>query len=320
MWRRTKMKQKILSLAIIAASLNATTVLAGDPKVYGKANLSLNLTDDEGTDTTKLNSNASRFGIKGSFDASDSIKAIYKFEYETFIDDGDDGKEDSNSEFKQRNIYAGFQGGFGTIIAGNHDTPTKLAQGKIDRFNDLVLGDIKNVIQGENRAKNIIMYTTPKMNGLSATVAFVPGEEDNGDVTDGVSAAISYKANGYSFTVAHDDGETIDSSVESLTRLVGEYKGDGFKLGALYQVADEGSNDEDGFVLSGEYKLSNGLILKGQYAQSDDETKEITQTAVGVDYKLGKKSKIFSYYAKVEADNGVTTDANTFALGYEIKF
>ena len=314
------MKQKILSLAIIAASLNATTVLAGDPKVYGKANLSLNLTDDEGTDTTKLNSNASRFGIKGSFDASDSIKAIYKFEYETFIDDGDDGKDDSNSEFKQRNIYAGFQGGFGTIIAGNHDTPTKLAQGKIDRFNDLVLGDIKNVIQGENRAKNIIMYTTPKMNGLSATVAFVPGEEDNGDVTDGVSAAISYKANGYSFTVAHDDGETIDSSVESLTRLVGEYKGDGFKLGALYQVADEGSNDEDGFVLSGEYKLSNGLILKGQYAESDDETKEITQTAVGVDYKLGKKSKIFSYYAKVEADDGVTTDANTFALGYEIKF
>ena len=182
------------------------------------------------------------------------------------------------------------------------------------------MGDIKNVIQGENRAKNIIMYTTPKMNGLSATVAFVPGEEDNGDVTDGVSAAISYKANGYSFTVAHDDGETIDSSVESLTRLVGEYKGDGFKLGALYQVADEGSNDEDGFVLSGEYKLSNGLILKGQYAESDDETKEITQTAVGVDYKLGKKSKIFSYYAKVEADDGVTTDANTFALGYEIKF
>jgi len=314
------MKQKILSLAIIAASLNATTVLAADPKVYGKANLSLNLTDVEGTDTTKLNSNASRFGIKGSFDATDSIKAIYKFEYETFIDDGDDGKTGSNSEFKQRNIYAGFQGNFGTIIAGNHDTPTKLAQGKVDRFNDLVLGDIKNVIQGENRSKNIIMYTTPKMNGLAATVAFVPSEKENGDVSDGISAAITYKADGYSFTVAHDNGETIDSSVESLTRLVGEYKGDGFKLGALYQVADEGSNDEDGFVLSGEYKLSNGLILKGQFAQSDDETKEITQTAVGVDYKLGKKSKIFSYYAKVEADDGVTTDANTFALGYEIKF
>jgi len=313
------MKQKILSLAIIAASLNATTVLAADPKVYGKANLSLNSSDNNGSDTIKLNSNASRFGIKGSFDATDSIKAIYKFEYETFIDDGDDGSE-SNSELKQRNIYAGFQGNFGTIIAGNHDTPTKLAQGKVDRFNDLVLGDIKNVIQGENRSKNIIMYTTPKMNGLAATVAFVPSEKENGDVSDGISAAITYKADGYSFTVAHDNGETIDSSVESLTRLVGEYKGDGFKLGALYQVADEGNNDEDGFVLSGEYKLSNGLILKGQFAQSDDESKEITQTAVGVDYKLGKKSKIFSYYTNVETDTGVTTDANTFAVGYEIKF
>ena len=313
------MKQKILSLAIIAASLNATTVLAADPKVYGKANLSLNSSDNNGSDTIKLNSNASRFGIKGSFDATDSIKAIYKFEYETFIDDGDDGSE-SNSELKQRNIYAGFQGNFGTIIAGNHDTPTKLAQGKVDRFNDLVLGDIKNVIQGENRSKNIIMYTTPKMNGLAATVAFVPSEKENGDVSDGISAAITYKADGYSFTVAHDNGETIDSSVESLTRLVGEYKGDGFKLGALYQVADEGNNDEDGFVLSGEYKLSNGLILKGQFAQSDDESKEITQTAVGVDYKLGKKSKIFSYYTNVETDTGVTTDENTFAVGYEIKF
>ena len=313
------MKQKILSLAIIVASLNTASALAGDPKVYGKANLSLNQTDNGSTDTWKLNSNASRFGIKGSFDATDSIKAIYKFEYETFIDDGDDGKS-NNSEFKQRNIYAGFQGSFGTIVAGNHDTPTKLAQGKIDRFNDLVLGDIKNVIQGENRVSNIVMYTTPKMNGLSATVAFVPGEEDNGDISDGISAAISYKADGYSLTVAHDDGETIDSSVESLTRFVGEYKGDSFKLGALYQIADEGATDEDGYVLSGEYKLANGLILKGQYAQSDDETNEITQTAVGVDYKLGKKTKVFSYYSNIETDNGSSSDASTFAVGYEIKF
>ncbi|MGB1192718.1 MAG: porin, partial [Pseudomonadales bacterium] len=216
--------------------------------------------------------------------------------------------------------YAGFQGNFGTIVAGNHDTPTKLAQGKIDRFNDLVLGDIKNVIQGENRVSNIVMYTTPKMNGLSATVAFVPGEEDNGDISDGISAAISYKADGYSLTVAHDDGETIDSSVESLTRFVGEYKGDSFKLGALYQIADEGATDEDGYVLSGEYKLANGLILKGQYAQSDDETNEITQTAVGVDYKLGKKTKVFSYYSNIETDNGSSSDASTFAVGYEIKF
>ena len=314
------MKQKILSLAIIAASLNATTVLAADPKVYGKANLSLNQTDSGSSDTWKLNSNASRFGVKGSFDASDSIKAIYKFEYETFIDDGDDGK-DSNSELKQRNIYAGFQGNFGTIIAGNHDTPTKLAQGKIDRFSDLVLGDIKNVIKGENRVKNIVMYTTPKMNGLSATVAFIPNEEDDGEVADSFSAAISYKADSYSLAIAHDNGEMIDSSVETLTRLVGEYKGDAFKLGALYQVADEGSNDEDGFVLSGEYKLSNGLILKGQYAESDDEIFEATQTAVGLDYKLNKKSKLFVYYSDVEnEDPSKDKKGTTFALGYEIKF
>ena len=318
------MKQKILSLAIIAASLNATVVFAGGPKVYGKANLSLNKTEtgplvDSPKDSWKLNSNASRFGIKGSFDATDSIKAIYKFEYETFIDDGDDGKK-SNSEFKQRNIYAGLQGGFGTIIAGKHDTPTKLAQGKIDRFNDLENGDIKNVIQGENRVSNIIMYTTPKMNGLSATVALIPSEDDEGRISEGVSTAISYKANNYSLTVAHDDGEIIDEDVESLTRVVGEYKGDSFKLGGLYQVADEGTTDEDGYVLSGEFNLTDSLIFKAQYAQSDDESTEKTQTAVGMDYKLGKKSKLFSYYSNIETAKTTDSDAYSFAVGYEIKF
>ncbi|MDB2409494.1 porin [Pseudomonadales bacterium] len=315
------MKQKILSLAIIAASLNTASALAGDPKVYGKANLSLNKYDNDGEDSVKVNSNASRFGVKGSIDATDSVKAIYKFEYETFIDDGDDGEE-NNSEFKQRNIYAGFQGDFGTIIAGNHDTPTKLAQGKIDRFNDLDKGDIKNVVQGENRVSNIVMYSTPKFNGLSATVAFASGEKEDG-ANDGISTAVSYKADNYSFTLAYDNDSSLDTNskdgtYESLTRFVAEFKGDNYKFGALLQTADEGTADDEAYVLSGEYKLSKQLVLKAQYAHSDDDTTEKTQTAFGTDYKLNKKSKIYAYYSNIEQTS--KADDSTFAVGYEIKF
>ena len=146
----------LAALITLSAASNAAAV-----QVYGKANVSLNHTDASNSDTLKLNSNASRIGVKGSYEISEGLKAIYKFEYETFIDDG----EGSGKTFKQRNIYAGFQGGFGTIIAGKHDTPTKLAQGKIDLFNDLPNADIKNVIQGENRVSNIVMYSTPKTNG-----------------------------------------------------------------------------------------------------------------------------------------------------------
>ena len=302
----------LAALITFSAASNAAAV-----QVYGKANVSLNHTDASNSDTLKLNSNASRIGVKGSYEVSEGLKAIYKFEYETFIDDGDDG---SGDEFKQRNIYAGFQGGFGTIIAGKHDTPTKLAQGKIDLFNDLPNADIKNVIQGENRVSNIVMYSTPKTNGLKATVAFVPGD-DTGGGEDGISSAVSYQSGDLSVTLAYDDGTAIDSSVETLTRLAAEYKVGNAKFGALFQQADEGANDEDGYILSSSYKLANGVILKGQYGESDDEATEKTQIAVGADYKLNKKSKLFAYYSDIEAEtNASSTSVSTYAVGYEIKF
>ena len=155
------------ALITLSAASNAAAV-----QVYGKANISLNNIDINNSDSIDLNSNASRFGVKGSYQINDNLKAIYKFEYETFVDDGEDGNTDD--ELKQRNIYAGFQGSFGTILAGKHDTPTKLAQGKVDLFSDQKWGDIKNIIEGENRVSNIIMYSTPKSNGLKATIAYVP--------------------------------------------------------------------------------------------------------------------------------------------------
>ena len=92
---------------------------------------------------------------------------------------------------------------------------------------------------------NIIMYSTPKSNGLKATIAYVP-DETAGSNTDGKSIAISYELDNLTMTLAHDKGEAIDSSVESLTRFVAEYKLGDIKLGAIAQNADKGSNEEDG--------------------------------------------------------------------------
>ena len=303
----------LAALITLSAASNVAAV-----QVYGKANVSLNLTDASNSDTLKLNSNASLIGVKGSYEVSEGLKAIYKFVYETFIDDGDDG---SGDEFKQRNIYAGFQGAFGTIIAGKHDTPTKLAQGKIDLFIDLPNADIKNLIQGENRVSNIVMYSTPKTNGLKATVAFVPGD-DTGGGEDGISSTVSYQSGDLSVTLAYDDGTAIDSSVETLTCLAAEYKVGNAKFGALFQQADEVTgNEEDGYILSSSYKLANVVILKGQYGESDDEATEKIQIAVGADYKLNKKSKLFAYYSDIEAETNTTsTSETTYAVGYEIKF
>ena len=330
------MKFKSLPLAIAMAATTAMTssAIADDLTVYGKVNVSLNKLDYElgNEDQWELNSNAARVGVKGSVDINDNLKAIYKAEYEISVDgDGD--------EFTQRNIYGGFQGSWGTLIAGKHDTPTKMAQGKIDRFNDLDNADIKNIFFGENRVGNIIMYTTPKMNGFSATVAAIPGEETDGNdgLADGTSIALTYKADNFSIALANDSdivskdlyGDKYNSDV---TRLVGEMTFGDFKVGAMAQRAEAAENgidvEQDGYLLSGEYAFDK-MALKAQYGTSDNDILGVnidaTQMAIGVDYKLNKSSKLFAYYSTIDYDTSaalieLSPENNIVGVGYEIKF
>ena len=338
-------------------SLIATTfaVNASSLEVYGKANISVNMDKLEGSvdpnnldgETTKLNSNASRIGFKGSIDIGEGLKAIYKFEYETMLDDGDkDGQT-----FSQRNIAAGFKGAFGSIIAGKHDTPTKLAQGKVDLFNDLPNADIKNVIQvGEDRTNNIIIYTSPSINGLKASIAYIPDESKN-DNTISTSSSIEYKLNDLKLTAAYNDGTAIKSGIRSLSRYVAEYKSGDFKFGAIFQSVN--TSDKAGVkaenlesnIVSVSYNLNDKIKLKAQIGEADyyndfdnlgtpdSGAKEFSQEAFGIDYRLNKKSKLFAYYSNIETDDAENLDStnavvsaqndsnnSTIGLGYEIKF
>lgn len=326
------MKLKQLSAAIIATSALASGALAGDVTVYGKVNMSLNSTDLEtkGTDQWDLNSNASRIGIKGSIDINDSLKAIYKAEYETdFTGDA------SSTAFKYRNIYGGVQGSFGTLVAGRNDTPVKMSEGKVDRFNDLILGDIKNVMHGESRLSSMIMYTTPSFSGLSVTAAVAPGEDDAGvaqgdnGIADAISASINYSNDMVTAAIAMDDSVRSDNNpaktAYDIIRAVADFKFGNAKVGALYQEAEEsnGNEKQTGYVVSGEFAI-NELILKAQYSGSEEDISDdkITQVAVGADYKLSKASMVYAYYAQISHDykSAATEDDSTIAVGYEIKF
>lgn len=370
------MNRKLLALLIATATAATSSVaMAGTPTVYGKVNVTLNKydlqTEDAGEavdekDNWEMESNASRIGVKGDVDISSNLKAIYKLEYEVFADDGDDGVIDDNgdsnsSEFQQRNIYGGLQGSWGTLLGGKHDTPLKLIQttasgSEIDRFNDLPIGDMKNIMVGENRESNIIMYSTPDMSGFGATLAIMPGEDsgiegddDNDGPADRTSLALTYNSKMFYVALAADQNVQNTDTM----RLVGEVTLGDFKVGGLYQTAEINDEDvgptinsrstglrdftsnydeQDAWLLSGEWKFASDWALKAQYGMSEstpvtsglDDT-ELTMIALGVDYKLGKASKVFAYYASVEGegDSSITSDSiedKTFAVGYEVKF
>ena len=289
--------------AMLATAPFATANGPIDGKLYGKINASVVNTDSGSEDTWKLNSNASRIGLKGSTQVSEGLTVFYKTEFEVDVDgDGD--------VFKQRNIFAGVKGSFGSILAGKNDTPTKLAQKKIDLFNDLE-GDIKKTFAGENRMSNIIAYTTPKYGNFSATYAVMPSEGDNGSLSDATSYSVSYSKDDLYVAVASDS----DVKGADLLRVVSQYKVDAWQFGLMYQKND--TTNESGYFASAAYK-SNNITYKAQYGSNENDTdgSDKTTLSVGADLKLAKNTKTFVFFT----DNESSSSTKTFGLGLEHKF
>jgi len=317
------MKKLLLSAAIASTMGFASHGFAAGPidgTVYGKVNVSLVNADDGSNDEWKLNSNASRLGVKGKSEIAEGLTLVYKAEFEICVDDGDC----KGQTFTQRNIMGGIKGSFGTVWAGKHDTPTKLAQSKIDLFNDLE-GDIKNTFEGENRVSNIVAYSSPEINGFSSTVAMIPGEDaekDNGGLADGVSYSVSYKQDDLYLALAGDQ----DVDGQDLMRAVAQYKVDALKLGFMYQQNENtlGSEDESGYFISAAYKLDSAITLKAQFGLNEDDAdgSEEETLSLGADYKLAKSTKLYVFYTD-NTDTDVDSkdpESSTFGLGMEHKF
>ena len=310
-----KMKKTALSLAIAAvlpAFANAEKVEVEMPEFYGKVNVSIQNTQEEGDGSiSELVSNASRLGVKGKIELNHGLEGIYKLEYETQVDDGDkDGQT-----FTQRNIYAGIKGGFGQIIAGKFDTPFKKAQNKIDLFNDLE-GDIKSAISAhDNRTANTVQYSTPKMSGLVATVAHIASEDEK--VNDGTSSSLTFTQKNVYAAIAYDTD--VEADTDAL-RLVAQYSMADFTVGALWEQDNtEGSdNDKEGWVYSASYQLNSDIKLKAQYGESDIKKDNAETYSLGADYKLAKNAKAYAFVT--DETFGDDTSNDYYGIGLEYKF
>lgn len=339
---------RLIYLGLISTTFSHSVSVFADatlPTVYGKFNVSLEQRDLEsaGTDQWELNSNASRLGVKGSVDINDSdLKVVYQAEYEINADDGADGSvkatidpaataptdiKSSSVPFSQRNTFVGLQGNFGQVIVGKIDTPLKTSEGKVDQFNDLH-ADIDVLVGGQNRANNIVQYSSPKLaENIVLNAAFIPAEgadvDSDGKADDGPADSISlsavYDDKTFYAALAVDQNQATRRSVDGIkqgdvVRLVGGWKTGDLELGGLLQQTTDtasGSENEDTSILvSAAYKV-DALKYKIQLAQSqggvsDDKR---TLTALGVDYSLASKTTLYSYLSSLDADLADTTDS-----------
>ena len=308
------MKFKILSLLLLVPVLYLQTE---EPTVYGKLWISVESQDTASGTEVDMVSNASRLGVKGSMDFGEGIEAIYQAEYEVDPVDGT-ADESKDRTFKQRNSFVGLKGSMGTIFLGKHDTATKKSQKKIDLFNDLA-GDIKNILQGENRMSDLVGYTTPKINGFSATFNAIKGTEGLGDdsIGDSTSTSFSYDSENFYIALAFDSElKGYDS-----TRLTLQIPFNRSQLGIMFQDSEKLSTgvEEDGYVISFSQKVGDKGTLKFQQAESDMKLDSGKQFSFGYDYKLSNKAKAFFFFTDLSGNN-TSKEKEITGIGFEYKF
>jgi len=334
------MKKTILATAITSALCGplmaqaAETKTSNTPILYGKAHVSYGMLDEKVNGVTTVDnwqarSHASRFGIKGSRDLGDGLKAVYKFEWQV------DYEQSTDAALDRRNMYVGLKGGFGEFRIGRHDTPLKLSQGKFDQFGDTD-ADLKNAgdEDGENRLDNVLVYLG-KSGNVGFSLAVAPGEDASGTAADEgpadtVSAAVNYTNGPVYLAVAHDSYENGQNDAnDSLTRLVATYKFTGMQVGVLVQngveAADTISAEEDWLGVSFNAKVGAKGKVKAQYITVEDSAtskKEGTLMAVGYDYKFDKKTSAYVMYSNLEEEqSGAKTLEKSFVgVGMVLKF
>ncbi|GGO67220.1 porin [Bowmanella pacifica] len=292
----------------IALSLPVCSTAVAEPfTFYGKLNVSYQYADEGEGRFSDLKSNSSRLGVKGEVALQDNLTAFYLLEWQVDLADlsGDDN-------IKSRNQYVGLRGNWGEVSLGRQDTALKMAQGKLDQFNDLE-GDIKNLWRGENRPGDTITYRSPKWQDLRFTGTFIAGEKDG---PSSYSTSLTYgdaglKSQPWYLVVAND------SNVEGydIQRLGGQYKLDNWVIGAMAQRQKRESDGDSrkGWLLSSAYTLQQ-LGLKLQYQELEQDW----SLSAGVDYPLAKQVKLYAFVTR--QDKQELPDKDWLGLGLEFRF
>lgn len=311
-----KNSNRLLALAVgLVGSLAVSAAHAAGPTLYGQLNVSLDHLDNDTDSALNISSNASRIGIKGDIEIQEGLKGIYQVETEIRVDNGE-------GTWATRDSFLGLQGNFGTVRAGQIDTPVKVIGRRAELFGDQV-GDARNltrvvaaptgnVARFDERPRNTIQYTTPKFSGLQGVVQYATnidtGTTANND-NDLISLAVHY-AEGPAFVgLGYEKVGNVNAGEDdpSIIRLGGYYDvTSAFRVTALWQAVSGVTSewDYDVYGIGARYR-HNDWAFKAQFYQLNDEVDnwDASLFSIGGEYALAKAVTLYLVYAVTDNDD-----------------
>jgi predicted porin len=292
---RQIMKKLFTLTAIAAAAMTTATAFADDSGVTigGRLDVSAeSVKAGEATNGTpsssqkRLSSNSSYVRFRGTENlGANGLKALWQ------IESGIPQDGSAPTSWASRNSGVGLEGQFGTLIAGQWDTPYKnISNGPdLDVFLSLGMETFQTIIGNgartsgadnnfafDRRQRNVIQYWSPNLSGFSTRLAVGTGEDatNRGRL---LSGAAMYRNGPFYVSAAHEIHKNYQSNGkdDKGTRVAGSVKFGPVTVNAvgerLQYEAVLGDIKRNAWSLGSIYQIGAGS-LRGQYAKANKGT------------------------------------------------
>lgn len=316
------MQKKLIALAVAAAFSAPAFADNSNVTVYGKINMDFenvqsNTTTTAATSLNRLQSNASRFGVKGKEDLGDGLAAIWQMEVQVDAN-GAAGNGFGNGT---RNSNLGLKGDFGTVFFGIWDTPYKLAHNKVELFDNttsfssIALLGRANGTNFNTRQSQVIQYWTPKMSGFEGKISY------GADNTQAAAPAANKTKTSLSGTYENDmfyaalgyesrPGQSQATVTDSATRLVGSVNYGMGKIGLTYENLSVGTaanvaSTQKNVELMGDVKFGNSVLAAAYVKNGNLGATAATganQATLRYGYNFSKRTELYAAYTSIKND------------------
>jgi predicted porin len=299
------MKRSLL-IAALSTVAAGSALAQSSVTVYGRLNETVERQKVGDTSTTVLNDNASRLGFKGTEDLGGGLKANFLIEHRFQPDTG--ASTGGAAGFWSGDSWVGLSSNLGDLRLGRMTSGAYFATADYVSYHNHDTGTSADALYSlgfQNWVtNNKISYTTPSLAGATVELQYSlregtppPGDHNSTDLA--VNYGIGNLALGAGFTKLGENKQFA---------FRGQYTFGDFTLGGYVQR----TAFKDSFVDGGKATI---VRLAGMYAlgasefhanvgvagkidgDADTDAKQFT---LGYNYNLSKRTKVYTYYTKVD--------------------
>lgn len=328
------MQKKLIALAVTGLLSTGAFAQSSAVTVHGVADLSFDVVKSSGFpggalnvgSYTRVSSNASYIGFKGTEDLGNGLKALFQLETGLNVD----SNQGNNSLFGNgttRDSFVGLSGGFGEVKLGTLSTATRTLGTTMDvNAGATSIGDNKALLNRsgfDTRQGNAVQYTTPSMAGFSAAAAYISGEDKRANALSPRNSSawdlgLNYNNGPILLGLAYVTGQeknTWDDKLRNL-RVAGAYD---FGVASIRLVWDQVKEKDNAgwdfkqsvWGIGGTYNVvPNGKLIAQFYKAADEKYNGVKAAdtgaklfEIGYEHSLSKRTMLKVVYARLNNED-----------------